>query len=405
MFFKIQRVQEVAGPVRLVAGDIHCLRLDSDYSLIVWKEQGRDLIVLASSVVQLMRLSIFGLTLSSSWGNGHATLWRGLCRGLAERGHEITFFERDVPYYAEHRDLQHWAHGKLVLYRNWEEVRSSAQECLTSSDAVIVTSFCVDANVALGLAEPIGHLRKVFYDMDTPVSLQSMSLGKPVPYLPEDGLGRYDLVLSFTGGPVIDALKQTLGAKRVEVLYGHADPAVHRPEKGREAYRSNLSYLGTYAADRQPALERMLVEPAAQQPEKKFLLVGSLYPSSFPWQPNLYFIPHLPPAEHPAFFSSSDLTLNVTREAMAANGYCPSGRLFEAAACGTPVISDVWEGLAQFFVPGQEIFLARDTTDVLRTLSFPSDELYQVGKAARTRFLEEHTSQARARDLERFLCA
>jgi spore maturation protein CgeB len=352
-----------------------------------------------------MRLSIFGLTISSSWGNGHATLWRGLCRGLAERGHQITFFERDVPYYAEHRDLQNWAHGKLLLYRNWEEIRFLAHECLMRSDAVIVTSFCADANAALGLSESIEHLRKVFYDMDTPVTLQSMFMGKPVPYLPRDGLGRYDVVLSFTGGAVIETLVQSLGARKVHVLYGHADPAVHRPEGCREAYRSNLSYLGTYAADRQPALERLLVTPAAQQPEKKFLLVGSLYPPTFPWQPNLSFIPHLPPAEHPAFFSSSGLTLNVTRHAMAANGYCPSGRLFEAAACGTPVISDAWEGLAQFFVPGQEIFIAKTTADVVDTLNLPAGQLDQIGKAARTRFLEEHTSQARARDLERFLSA
>ncbi|MBV9489052.1 MAG: glycosyltransferase [Verrucomicrobia bacterium] len=352
-----------------------------------------------------MHLSIFGLTISSSWGNGHATLWRGLCRGLAERGHRITFFEHDVPYYASHRDLQAWPHGELQLYPAWEAVLPLANQCLSRSDAVIITSFCPDANPALEAAERYGHLKKVFYDMDTPVTLQSLARGDGVAYLPPDGLGRYDVVLSFTGGPVLDALVQDLGARAVHVLYGHADPHVYRPEGIRESYRSDLSYLGTFAADRQPALERLFVAPAKQRPDKKFLLAGSLYPSTFPWAPNIYFIPHLAPPEHPAFFSSSILTLNVTRRAMAENGFCPSGRLFEAAACGTPLVSDSWEGLEQFFTPGREILIGNTTQEVLAALDLPSETLQQIGKAARTRVLEEHSSMARARDLERILVA
>jgi spore maturation protein CgeB len=152
-------------------------------------------------------------------------------------------------------------------------------------------------------------------------------------------------------------------------------------------------------------LERLFVTPARQSAERKFLLAGSLYPPTFPWTPNIYFIPHLPPPEHPAFFSSSALTLNVTRRAMAENGYCPSGRLFEAAACGTPILSDVWDGLDRFFAPGKEILLAETTEDVLAALSLPPERLQEIGEAGRKRVLKEHTSQARARDLEQILFA
>jgi spore maturation protein CgeB len=241
--------------------------------------------------------------------------------------------------------------------------------------------------------------------MDTPVTLQSLARGERVAYLPPDGLGRYDLVLSFTGGAVLKSLTETLGARAVYLLYGHADPSLHRPEAVNEAYRADLSYLGTFAADRQPTLERLFVAPARHRSDKKFLLAGSLYPATFPWTPNIYFIQHLPPAEHPAFFSSSALTLNVTRRAMAENGFCPSGRLFEAAACGTAILSDSWEGLERFFAPGKELLIANTTEEVLNALSLPPEALQAMGKAARARVLEEHTSQARARDLEEILFA
>ena len=198
---------------------------------------------------------------------------------------------------------------------------------------------------------------------------------------------------------------EQLGAREFHVLFGHADPEVHRPEAANAAYRSDLSYLGTFAADRQPALERLFVEPARQSAGRKFLLAGSLYPPTFPWTPNIYFIPHLAPPEHPAFFSSSALTLNVTRRAMAENGYCPSGRQFEAAACGAPILSDAWDGLERFFVPDKEILLAETTEDVLAALSLPPASLQQIGEAGRLRVLKEHTSQARARDLEQILFA
>jgi spore maturation protein CgeB len=178
---------------------------------------------------------------------------------------------------------------------------------------------------------------------------------------------------------------------------------VHRPAPVLDAYRADLSYLGTYARDRQAALETLFIEPARRLPQRTFLIGGAQYPADFPWTANIRFARHVPPPEHPAFFSSSRLTLSVTRHAMAVNGHCPSGRLFEAAACGTPVVSDWWPGLDAFFEPGREILVARTTADVEEAMALPDAEVARIARAARDRVLAEHTSAHRARELEALL--
>lgn len=350
-----------------------------------------------------MRLVIFGLTVSSSWGNGHATLWRGLWRALARRGHQIVFFERDVPYYAEHRDLVSLPGGELVLYRSWDEVLPRAARELRGADAAMVTSYCPDGVAATHLLADAAPGVKVYYDLDTPVTLESLRAHQPVPSIGARGLRDFDLVLSYTGGPALAELRSRLGARRVGTLYGHVDPQVHRRVPPAPQYRSALSYLGTYAADRQAALERLFIAPARERPGDVFLIGGAQYPADFPWTSNIHFVRHMPPAEHPAFFSSSRLTLSVTRRAMADNGYCPSGRLFEAAACGTPLVSDWWEGLDEFLQPGREVLVARDMDDVVAALSLSDAQLARIAADARERVLGEHTSDARAAELERAL--
>lgn len=346
-----------------------------------------------------MKLVIFGLTISSSWGNGHATLWRGLCKGLRAAGHEVVFFERDVPYYAQHRDLHEVPGGRLILYDEWDTVRHRAARELDAADAALVTSYCPDGVAAAALVLESSAAVRAFYDLDTPVTLDLLRRGDAVPYLPPAGLADFDLVLSFTGGRALDELRATLGARRVAPLYGSVDPDVHRPAAPLPQYASDLSYLGTFAADRQESLERFLVEPAARQPARTFLIGGAQYPADFPWKPNIRFVRHVPPAEHAAFFCSSRLTLNVTRRAMAEMGYCPSGRLFEAAACGAPLVTDRWEGLEAFFEPGEQILAVRTTEDVQAALDTSDDELQRLARAARDRTLEEHTAARRAAEL------
>jgi len=347
-----------------------------------------------------MQFAIFGLTVSSSWGNGHATLWRGLIAALAAAGHEVTFFERDVPYYASTRDLDRLPAGaRLVLYADWDAVAAEAIRAVAAADVAMVTSYCADGPFAADLVLENAPAATVFYDLDTPVTLARLGSGERPAYLPDGGLGDFDLVLSYTGGDALARLQTALGARRVAPLYGHVDPDQHKPAARHHAFAADLSYLGTYAADRQEKLQSLFIEPARLRPAQRFVLGGAGYPPGFPWTDNIFFVMHLPPSEHPAFFSSSRLTLNVTRRDMADLGHCPSGRLFEAAACGVPVLSDSWDGLADFFEPGREILIASDTGDVLAALDLDDRALAAIGAAARERVLRDHTSARRAQQL------
>ena len=349
-----------------------------------------------------MKLVVFGLTISSSWGNGHATLWRGLCNALAKQGHEVTFFERDVPYYATHRDLVWPETYKLILYPAWDEVSSLAKCEVREAAVAVVTSYCPDAVQASDLILE-SRAVKVFYDLDTAVTLEMLRNHGSVDYVPSYGLGDFDLVLSYVGGRALQEMQRFLGAKRVAPLYGSVDPEVHKPVPPSSHYHSDLSYLGTYALDRQQTLERLFLEPAHRLPQRKFVLGGAQYPDSFPWNKNVWFVRHVPPSEHSAFYCSSRATLNVTRAAMARFGYCPSGRLFEAAACETPVVSDSWEGLQEFFEPGREILLAVSSTDVVDTVTLSPEKLRRIGRSARERVLSAHTAEHRSHEFLQLL--
>jgi spore maturation protein CgeB len=350
-----------------------------------------------------VKIVVFGLSVSSSWGNGHATLWRGLIRALARRGHQVVFFERDTPYYAAHRDLRELPGGELILYDDWKGTRRRAEGHLGGADVAIVTSYCPDALPACDLVLCSRARIRCFYDLDSGVTLDRLRSGKPVEYIPDRGLGDFDLVLSYIGGRALAELKTRLGARHVEALYGSVDRDVHHPAAPEERFRSDLSYLGTYSADRQAALEDLFLEPARRRPDLRFLIGGPQYPSEFRSPGNVSFVPHVPPAEHPAFYCSSRLTLSVTRAPMAEIGYCPSGRLFEAAACGVPILSDEWEGLDYFFEPGIEILVARTTGHAMDALAQSPEKLARIARAGRERVLAAHTAERRAMDLENIL--
>jgi spore maturation protein CgeB len=346
-----------------------------------------------------MKIVIFGLTISSSWGNGHATLWRGLCKALNRLGHEVVFFEHNRPYYENTRDWTSRDTTQLILYDGWWSVRDVVIRQLQDADVAIVTSYCCDAVAACEEILESGRALPVFYDLDTPVTLANLQSGEAVPYLGPERLSPYELVLSYTGGNALTELKATLGARRTAPLYGHVDPDVHRPAAAIEAYRADLSYLGTYAADRQLALETLFVAAARRRPKCRFMMGGAQYPENFPWTSNVYFVRHVPPQQHASFFSSSRLTLNVTRQAMARMGWCPSGRMFEAAACRAPMLSDDWAGLSDFYTPGEELLLAHTTDDALAALDTSDAELGAIARRAFERTLAEHTSYHRAQQL------
>jgi len=346
-----------------------------------------------------VKIIIFGLTISSSWGNGHATLWRGLCKALIRMGHQIVFYERDVPYYASMRDLHEIPGGRLELYADWDGIRPRVLSDVGDGDVAIITSYCPDSIAATDIVLAHDRALRVFYDLDTPITLARLDAGERVAYIGSSGLSEFDLVLSYGGGRALDEFRTRLGARNIAPLYGHVDPDVHRPAQPLPHYRSDLSYIGTYSEDRQQALEALLLSPARLQWNRRFLIAGAQYPKDFPWSPNIYFVRHLPPAEHPAFFCSSRLTLNVTRRAMAEMGWCPSGRLFEAAACGAPMISDVWDGLEAFFKPGYEVIPVQSASDVVTALEADDRELLAMARRARERVLEEHSSSRRAVEL------
>jgi spore maturation protein CgeB len=348
-----------------------------------------------------MHFVIFGLSVSSSWGNGHATIWRGLLKAMAAAGHTATFYERDVPYYANARDVWQCPFGiRLRLYASLEEIQAEAAAEINCADVAMCTSYCPDGIPASRLILDSHAAIRAFYDLDTPITLDAIQAGKPVPYLPPEGLSGFDLVLSYTGGRALDELRSRLGARLVAPLYGAVDPDLHSPAAAREEFRSDLCYLGTYAQDRQGTLEELFVVPAMERPDLRFALGGAQYPHDFPWMPNIFFVRHLPPSLHPAFFCSARMTLNVTRRAMADYGFCPSGRLFEAAACGTPILTDWWDGLETFFKPGKEILRVNTAADVIRALDLPDGEMAKIAAAARERTLREHTARRRVAQLQ-----
>ncbi len=348
-----------------------------------------------------MHFVVFGLSVSSSWGNGHATLWRGMLRAMVERGHTVSFYEKNVPYYANTRDGWCCPAGvTLSLYDSLEEVRSMAMRECASADVAFWTSYCPEgARVSQMILSSTAAI-KAFYDLDTPVTLSALRSGATVEYLPPEGLAEFDLVLSYTGGRALDELQSLLGAARVVPFYGSFDPETHYPVAAVDEFRGALSYLGTFAVDRQRALEELLIRPASRMPEQRFVLGGAQYPANFPWTNNIFFVRHLPPSLHPAFFCSARATLNVTRSSMAEYGYCPSGRLFEAAACGAAILSDWWEGLDNFFAPGEEILRVDSASDVVNALALSDQELRYIGDAAKQRALQEHTAASRVAALE-----
>ncbi len=345
-----------------------------------------------------MKITVFGLTISSSWGNGHATPYRAIIRALHRMGHQIHFFEKDVPYYSSRRDFESCDYCRLTFYPEWRQVRKLALQAASESDVVITASYLPQGQLisdeVLDLARPL----HVFYDLDTPVTLKNMAEGG-VEYLRPDQFQEFDLVLSFTGGKVLDELQRDYGVRMARPLYGCVDPDAYARVEATPEFTCDLSYMGTYASDRQEKLDDLFLEPSRRHPEKQFLLAGSLYPWEWQWPQNVRRVDHVSPNAHPGFYSSSRITLNLTRQEMARNGWCPSGRFFEAAACGTPLISDWWEGLDRFFDVTRDIRVVASSEQVEDALRLDDGDLQALAGHARERTLDDHTGAVRARQL------
>ena len=349
---------------------------------------------------EALRVVVLGLSLSSSWGNGHATTFRALLEAFAERGHDILFLERDVPWYANNRDLADPDYCRLEFYSDLADLERWRPE-IASADAVIVGSYVPEGVAVARRVQEAACGVTAFYDIDTPVTLAKIERGD-FEYLSPEVIPGYDVYLSFTGGPTLRQIEQCYGSPAARPLYCSVDPQTY-PALDVET-RWDLSYLGTYSPDRQPTLEKLLIEPARLLSHRRFVVAGPQYPADIDWPENVERIDHLPPRDHPAFYAASRFTLNVTRADMIAAGWSPSVRLFEAAACGTPIISDIWSGIDELFSPGREILLAETTEQVTEVLeATDAERACLIGRLAREKVLAAHTSAHRAAELEQHL--
>ena len=348
-----------------------------------------------------MRIVILGLSITSSWGNGHATTYRGLVRELTAAGHDVLFLERDQPWYAANRDLPRPPFGETQVYKSLAQLKRRFANDLRDADCVIVGSYVPDG-IAVGewVTE---HAQGVtaFYDIDTPVTLSALERGQ-CEYLSGELIARFSLYLSFTGGPTLRKLEREYGSPMARALYCSVDPELYFAERVPQKWM--LGYLGTYSNDRQATVNRLLLQPADHLPNERFVVAGPQYPKSVQWPKNVDRITHLEPRKHRRFYNAQRFTLNVTRAEMIRAGYAPSVRLFEAAACGTPIISDEWPGLSEFFAPGEEILISRRTEDVLEILrEMPQSDARAIAARARERVLAAHTAAHRAAELEAFI--
>lgn len=342
-----------------------------------------------------------GLSITSSWGNGHATTYRSLIRGLHRRGHRVLFLEHDRPWYASNRDAPILPYCQSRLYADIDELRARYTPRIRAAAAVIVgSSVHQGREVCDWVLECAGGV-KAFYDIDTPVTLSKLQ-NDSCDYLRVSHVPQFDVMLSFTGGPTLQRLEDEFGARCARPLYCSVDVDQHRPAASKKDLE--LGYLGTYSADRQPWLEELLNEPARRLPKQRFAVVGAQYPKDLVWPKNVQRVDHMAPDQHALFYSRQRFTLNLTRADMRKAGYSPSVRLFEAAACGTPIVSDDWVGLSEVLEPGKEILIAHSADDVTRYLRDLSDqETFNIAVAARERVYAEHSSAHRAAELERYL--
>lgn len=342
-----------------------------------------------------------GLTITSSWGNGHATTYRGLIKALASRGHKILFLEHDMPWYAENRDLVNPPYVSVYLYKSFNELKRKYEDVVKRADLVVVGSYVPEGAVVGEWVTNTARGLTAFYDIDTPVTVSKL-LKRNYEYLTPQLVQSYDLYLSFAGGPVLEIIEKVYGSPMARPLYCSVDPSLYYPEKMNTQY--DFGYMGTYSEDRQDHLEKLFIESARKWSQGRFVIAGPQYPEKLSWPENICYFEHIPPGKHREFYNSQRFTLNITRADMVQAGYAPSVRLFEAAACGVPVISDYWEGLSTFFSLDDEILLSSSQEHTLRYLSSMSEsERIKTGLRARKKVLSKHTASHRAEELENYV--
>jgi spore maturation protein CgeB len=347
-----------------------------------------------------MRIAFFGSSLVSAYWNGAATYYRGIVRGLHERGHAVTFFEPDAYDRQAHRDLDDPEWAEVVVYEpeRWRETLAGAR----GADVVVKASgvgVC-DEELEAG-ALRLGAPTTIFWDVDAPATLARMEAD------PHDSLRalvpRYDLVLTYGGGDPVVERYRALGAHDCVPVYNALDPDTHHPVPPEDRFACDLAFLGNRLPDREARVEEFFLRAAGEAPGRSFLLGGAGWEDR-PLPPNVRLIGHVSTNDHNALNCTPVAVLNVSRESMAANGYSPATRVFEAAGAGACLITDAWEGIEQFLEPGEEVLVARDGAEVAELLGgLGAERARAIGEAARRRLLAEHTYAHRAEQVEETL--
>jgi len=347
-----------------------------------------------------MRIAFFGSSLVSSYWNGACTYYRGIVRALHERGHEITFFEPDAYDRQRHRDIPDPPYATVVVYDP-----ADAREIVTGArgfDVVAKTSGVGAADDVLEVAVLELDGVRVFWDVDAPATLASMEAD------PGDALRalipEYDLVLTYGGGdPVVERYAK-LGARRCVPVYNALDPSTHHPVEPDPRFACDLGFLGNRLPDREARVEEFFFQAAGRLPGREFLIGGSGWDGGAARAANVRHLGHVGTRDHNAFNRTPLAVLNVTRESMAANGFSPATRVFEAAGAGACLITDAWEGIELFLEPGEEVLVARDGAEVAALLDgLDAERARAIGAAALERVRAEHTYAQRADLVEQIL--
>lgn len=352
-----------------------------------------------------MRIAFFGSSLVSAYWNGACTYYRGIVRALDARGHRVTFYEPDAFDRQAHRDIDDPEWAEVVVYEPRDE--RTVREVVAGAagfDVVVKASGVgvFDAVLEEAVAELEGPEARVFWDVDAPATLGSMEADAESPL--RELIPAYDMVFTYGGGrPVIDRYI-ALGARACIPVYNALDPETHHPEPPRPELACDLAFLGNRLPDREARVEEFFFGAVEALPERTFLLGGNGWEDRVANLPNVRCLGHVPPGDHNALNRSALAVLNVSRESMAANGWSPATRVFEAAGAGACLISDEWEGVEDFLTPGEEVLVARDGAEVAELLAgLDPERARAIGEAALERVLAEHTYDRRAEQVEAIL--
>ncbi len=353
-----------------------------------------------------LRISFFGSSLVSAYWNGAATYYRGIVRALHERGHAVTFFEPDAFDRQRHRDIADPDWADVVVYPADREEDVLAAVARGRDADVIVKASGVgvhDELLEAAVLDSRGSALAVFWDVDAPATLARLEADALDPLcalVPE-----YDLVLTYGGGDAVVERYRALGARDCVPVYNALDPTTHHPVEPDPRFACDLTFLGNRLPDREARVDEFFLRAAALAPERTFLLGGAGWDDK-PLPPNVGCLGHVSTNDHNALNCTPLAVLNVSRESMAANGFSPATRVFEAAGAGACVVTDAWDGIELFLEPEREVLVAHDGTDVARLVEELEPERAQaVGAAARDRLLAEHTYAHRAAQVEAALSA